>query len=175
MNLEPQIKLVYNFVERPDLLFERLKQCVVWDERLKSRKTASFGVAYNYSGMTYPQTEMLDELIFLCEKISQEIGFMPNNCLLNYYLDGNSKMGYHSDNSAELKPGTGVVIVSLGAECSIAYRHKLEPAIKYKYLLNNGSLLYMDNDIQESWLHTIPKQQAAAARISLTFRLIDQD
>ena len=175
MNLKPHIKLIDNFVDNSDLLFGQIKKCVVWDERLKRRKTASFGVAYNYSGMTYPQTVMFDKLLLLCEKISQTIGFIPNNCLMNYYLDGNSTMGYHSDNLAELKVGTGVVIVSLGAERYITYRSKIEPTLKHKYLLKNGSFLYMDDDVQQSWMHTILKQRAAGERISITFRSIDRD
>ena len=153
-------------------MFDRIKDLVVWDERLRSRKTASFGVAYNYSGMTYPAVDMLDALIPICDRIEEEIGFMPNNCLLNYYPDGNSTMGYHSDNISELKAGTGVAIVSLGAARYIHYRHKGDRAIEYKYLLNSGALLYMNDKIQQHWLHAIPKQLEASERISLTFRHI---
>ena len=175
INLEPHVKLIENFVDNPDRLFERIKKSVVWDEQMKSRKTASFGVAYNYSGMSYPQTIMPSELTLICQKIDLTVGFMPNNCLLNYYLDGNSTMGYHSDNLAELKEGTGVVIVSLGASRYISYRSKEEQKIKYKYLLGNGSFLYMDDNVQKKWMHAIPKQNTAEERISLTFRLIDRN
>ena len=173
MNLEPHIKVIDNFIDNSDLLFERIKKCVVWDERMKRRKTAIFGVAYNYSGMTYPQTAMLHELTPICTKIEWAIGFTPNNCLMNYYLDGNSTIGYHSDNLAELEGGTGVVIISLGAERYISYRYKEEQTIKSKYLLNNGSLLYMDDRVQEKWMHAIPQQKGTGERISLTFRAID--
>ena len=95
MSEEPKIELVSNFVGNSNQLFDRIKDLVVWDERLRSRKTASYGVAYNYSGMTYPAVEMLDALIPICDRIEKQIGFLPNNCLLNYYPDGNSTMGYH--------------------------------------------------------------------------------
>jgi len=85
------------------------------------------------------------------------------------------RQGDRSDNSAELTVGTGVVIVSLGAERYIVYRNKKEQAIKHKYLLNNGSLLYMENNVQEMWMHAIPKHKTAGARISLTFRSIATD
>ena len=64
------------------------------------------------------------ELHPVCEKIQKEIGFLPNNCLMNFYLDGNSPMGYHSDSAEELYPGTGVAIISLGAERHIFYKSK---------------------------------------------------
>ncbi|MGD1920772.1 MAG: alpha-ketoglutarate-dependent dioxygenase AlkB [Pleurocapsa sp.] len=91
---------------------------------------------------------------------------------MNYYHDGNLKMGYYSDSAAELKKGTGVAIVSLGAERVISYRSKLDPEYKVKYGLENGALLYMGNDVQEQWMHAIPKAKNVETRISLTFRQI---
>ena len=35
-----------------------------------------------------------------------------------------------------------------------------------------GALLYMDDVVQENWLHAIPKQKGVGPRISLTFRHI---
>lgn len=169
---KPEIKLINNFIDNPNLLFHRIKNSVTWDERIKARKTASYGVAYNYSGIIYPQTEMLVELIPICQQIEREIGFMPNNCLLNYYPDGKSTMGYHSDTSEELKEGTGVGIVSLGASRFISYRSKGDRAIKHRYLLKSGDFLYMDDRVQEHWMHAIPKQEEAGERISLSFRHI---
>ena len=170
--IEPEIKLINHFIDNPNLLFNRIKNSVIWDERIKARKTASYGVAYNYSGITYLQTEMPRELIPICEQIERKIGFMPNNCLLNYYPDGQSTMGYHSDTSAELKEGTGVGIVSLGASRFISYRSKKERAIEHRCLLESGDFLYMDNCVQKHWLHAIPKQDRAGERISLTFRCL---
>jgi hypothetical protein len=171
-NLEPKIEIITNFVENTNILFNFLKNQINWSEKIKGRKTASFGVPYNYSGITYPEVPMLDVLLPICQKIATELGFYPNNCLINYYLDGNSKMGYHSDSAAELKEGTGVVIVSLGAERVISYRSKLKPEYKVKYKLENGTLLYMENDVQKQWMHGIPKTKDVGERISLAFRQI---
>jgi alkylated DNA repair dioxygenase AlkB len=169
---EPKITLIDNFINNPYELFTRIRDSIIWDERIKARKTASFGVSYDYSGMTYPQSEMLSELVPICNNIEQQIGFMPNNCLMNYYLDGKSSMGYHSDSAEELKTGTGVVIISLEAERHISYRSKIDQETKYQYLLKNGSLLYMDKPVQDEWMHAIPKEKNVGERISLTFRYI---
>ena len=115
---------------------------------------------------------MMNCLIPICQKIKSKIGFYPNNCLMNYYLDGNSTMGYHSDSAAELKEGTGVAILSLGAERTISYRNKLNKEHKVKYKLESGALLYMDNNVQQNWMHAIPKESNVGERISLTFRHI---
>ena len=139
---------------------------------MKARKTASFGVSYDYSGMTYPQTVMHPALEPICKAIENELGFLPNNCLINYYPDGNASMGYHSDSSEELKEGTGVAIVSLGSARHIFYRSKQNKELKHEYSLKSGSLLYMSKDIQGNWMHAIPKERDVGERISLTFRLI---
>ena len=170
--LEPNITIIENFINNPDELFIYIREHVIWDERIKARKTASFGVSYNYSGISYPQIAMLKELKPICKKIEEIVGFMPNNCLMNYYPDGKSTMGYHSDSAEELKKETGVVIISLGCQRHISYRNKADKEIKYKYLLNNGALLYMERKVQDYWMHAIPKQNSVGERISLTFRHI---
>ena len=166
----PDITLIENCLDRRDLLFDKLKFTVSWDERMKARKTASYGVSYNYSGMHYPQTTMLSELLPLCQVIENKFRFYPNNCLLNYYQNGRSSMGYHSDISEELKSKTGVVIFSLGSTRMISYRSKKDKTVKYQYPLNSGSLLYMTEEIQQEWMHAIPKTIDVGERISLTFR-----
>ncbi|QDT30731.1 alpha-ketoglutarate-dependent dioxygenase AlkB family protein [Gimesia panareensis] len=168
----PQLDLYLGFLDNATELFNFLSEQVEWDERMKARKTASFGVAYNYSNMTYPQAEMLPALIPVCERIARQVGFLPNNCLLNYYPDGQSTMGYHSDSTAEMQAGTGVVILSLGSTRFISFRNKQDPELKFSYALNHGDLLYMKREIQDEWQHAIPKDPAAGARISLTFRSI---
>ncbi|OZG70330.1 alpha-ketoglutarate-dependent dioxygenase AlkB [Hahella sp. CCB-MM4] len=170
--IEPDILIKENFVHDADSLFDYIKNTVDWDERMKSRKTASFGVSYNYSGITYPESEMVPELEDIRKKIRSEIGFLPNNCLINYYLDGNSTMGYHSDSAEELLPETGVVIISLGAEREISYRSKTDKDTKFGYILKNGALLYMSKQVQDHWLHAIPMASNCGERISLTFRCI---
>lgn len=170
--LKPNIKIVEDFAPQSFRLFHTLKDSVEWDERMKVRKTASFGVSYDYSGITYPQTEMCEELVPLCEKIEKEFGFSPNNCLINYYPDGNSSLGFHSDSSEELKKGTGVAIVSLGAERAIHYKNIENKSLIIPYNLKSGALLYMGKDVQEEWLHAIPKDEKSGARISLSFREI---
>ena len=168
----PELIIKEHFLDSPDELFSYIRNNVVRDERMKARKTASFGVSYDYSGITYPQTDMFSALDSICKKIEADIGFLPNNCLMNYYLDGTSKMGYHSDSSEELKPGAGVAIISLGAERHISYRSKEDKEHKVKYLLKNGALLYMDKKVQDEWTHAIPKASGAGERVSLTFRHI---
>jgi alkylated DNA repair dioxygenase AlkB len=168
----PDIYLNPAFIAAPGMLFEWLKSAITWDERMKARKTASFGVSYDYSQISYDPVPMPPELDDLCARVEKELGFRPNNCLLNFYPDGNSSMGFHSDTTAELAPGTGVAIVSVGSVRSIAFRNKADRSVQFDYPLEDGSLLHMSQPIQQDWLHAIPKMVCAGERISLTFRAI---
>ena len=174
MSSAPDLILEPGFVDEPLALLRMLQAEVEWDQRLRARQTASFGVSYDYSGMTYPQVAMPPALASLRDRIAQRLGFVPNNCLLNRYLDGESSMGFHSDSSQELAEGTGVAIVSLGAERHIVFRAKADRALEFSYALPAGGLLYMPEGIQSIWLHAIPKAPGAGERISLTFRAIER-
>lgn len=168
--LKPDLHIVPHFIAYPSELFDWLKTGIQWDERMKARRTASFGVAYNYSQIAYDAVPMPAQLDAVCSALAVAVGFRPNNCLVNLYPDGTSSMGFHSDEIVYLTPGTGVAIVSLGAVRSIVFRNKLDRAIESSYALESGSLLYMSQEVQHDWLHAIPKSAGAAERISLTFR-----
>lgn len=169
---KPPIRCFTDFIPHADALFARLSAEVEWDQRMRARKTASFGVAYDYSGITYPELPMPPVLQEIAQQIAATLGFMPNNCLLNYYPDGNAAMGFHSDSSAELAPGTGVAIVSLGAQREMVFRWKADRSQETVCPLVPGSLLYMSKEMQADWLHAILREEGCGARISLTFRQI---
>ncbi len=139
---------------------------------MRARKTASFGVSYNYSQITYAEAPMPTALASLADRIAALIGSAPNNCLLNYYPDGDASMGFHSDSSEDLAPDTGVSIVSLGAARSIIFQLKADRSVERSVELKSGSLLHMPNAIQGEWLHAIPRAPGAGPRISATFRQI---
>lgn len=170
--MKPNIRIKENFIHNADSLFIEMRDGVDWDERMRARKTASFGVSYDYSSISYPYTEMPSNLKEVCSAVDNLIGFLPNNCLLNYYPDGDSSMGFHSDSSEELAENTGIVIISLGSERDIIYRLTKNKELKVRYTLQPGALLYMGKDVQSEWQHSIPKQKGAGERISLTFRHI---
>ena len=164
------ITYIENFIERPEFLFENLKVNVNWDERMAVRKTASFGNAYNYSQISYPFQEFLPELQEIIKKIETALKFEPNNCLINYYLDGKSKMGFHSDQTDILEENTGVAIVSVGETRMLRFRNIQNKEIINDFPLPSGSLIYMTNEVQKEWQHAIPASDTENGRMSLTFR-----
>ena len=164
------ITYIENFIDNPKELFDLLTSTVKWDERMTARKTASFGKAYNYSQIDYPFQEFLPELDSIINQLKPVIGFEPNNCLINYYLDGKSKMGYHSDQTDILETDTGIAIVSIGETRTLKFRN-IENTDQYlTYELTAGSLVYMTQEVQVIWQHSIPKSDTENGRISLTFR-----
>ena len=169
------ITYIENFLDQPDTLFRFLIEKVNWDESMSARKTASYGVAYNYSQMSYPHQDFLPELNPLISEIEKLLHFRPNNCLLNYYFDGSSRMGFHSDQTDNLAVDTGVVILSLGATRTLSFRNTNNKDIRHHYPLPTGSLIYMTNQVQDNWQHAILKDDTTKGRISLTFRKIELD
>ncbi|BCU79625.1 alpha-ketoglutarate-dependent dioxygenase AlkB [Luteolibacter sp. LG18] len=171
---EPEASILPGFLEpaAATLLFDDLCREVAWDERMKARKTACFGQTYDDSGVDYEVVPMPPRLEALCADIERELGFLPTNCLINYYETGGSSMGFHSDATYNLAAGTGVAIVSLGAERELTFRNIAEPTRFVAYPMPHGSLFHMTQLTQAHWMHAVKKDPAAGARISLTFRRI---
>lgn len=153
-------------------LFQALVSGIQWDERMKARKTACFGQTYDDSGVSYEVVPMHPLLVPLCASVGDALGFQPTNCLLNYYENGRSSMGFHSDATYNLAPGTGVAILSIGAERELTFRSKADPGLLIPYMLPHGSLFHMSAPTQEHWTHAVKKTDTDDARISLTFRHI---
>ena len=164
------IRVLSNFLPDSRPLYEHLAASVVWDTRIRARKSMSFGLPYNYSGIEWPAAPFPDAIVPLLGRVAAEAGFEPNNCLANYYPDGESTMGFHSDSTAELEPGTGIAVVSLGAERTITFR-RIDKSASESYRLPPGSLLWMSPEMQADWKHAILADAGATGgRISLTFR-----
>ena len=145
---------------------------VTWDERIQARKTASYGVPYDYAGLTYREEPFPPELESVRVRVAARIREDVNNCLLNYYPDGRSRMGFHSDSETGIVPGTGVAIVSLGVQRPLRFRRSARPEERLDYVLAPGSLLFMAPPVQREWQHALPRSSRREGRISLTFRSI---
>ncbi|MEO1392547.1 MAG: alpha-ketoglutarate-dependent dioxygenase AlkB [Cyanobacteria bacterium J06634_5] len=165
--------LADNLIEQR-ALFDTLRQTIPWEGSMAARRTASFGVPYNYAQMTYPAVPMHTALVPVVEHLHQALGVRFNNCLLNFYETGRSKMGFHADDTSDLQPGTGVAIVSLGHPRKITYRSKADKTQQHSVTLPPGSLLYMTSALQDHWVHAIKRQKDVGPRISLTWRAFNE-
>ncbi|WNG47553.1 alpha-ketoglutarate-dependent dioxygenase AlkB [Archangium minus] len=175
MNPYPKLEGVGHieaFVAEPASLFDALQRTIAWDTRMRARLTASFGAPYNYSGITYPPVPMPPELDALAQRIEDVVQHRITNCLINLYPEGTSSMGFHSDSYAHLQPGTTVSIVSLGGPRILRFRHKAAKEDIVDVPLRSGSLLVMQQRVQDEWMHALPPEPEAPPRMSLTFRQV---
>lgn len=166
------VKYTPGFVCAPEALFARVVAESSWDRRMAARQTASYGLAYNYSGITYPDVPMPDFLSEVAERIAGVVHHPITNCLANLYETGESRMGFHSDSASGVAPGTSTSIVSLGSSRPLTFRLKASPDQTQVLQLEPGSLLVMATSVQESWMHALLPVAESSPRISLTFRHI---
>jgi alkylated DNA repair dioxygenase AlkB len=172
--IEPEVTIQPGYLSpiAATKLYTELRDRIEWDLRMSARHTACYGLSYDYSGVSYENKPMHPLLVPLCTKLEATLGFEPNSCLINYYLDGRSKMGFHSDEIDNLETGTQIIIISLGTERKLSFRSKADYEQRRQYLLPHGSLLYMSQRTQEFWSHAIKRANVLDGRISLTFRRI---
>ena len=170
--MTPDVLHIPNYIVDTDNLFDYVMHNSDFDTSMKARFTTSFGKSYDYNEMTYPAIPFPTNFNDILSNLYYTVGFVPNNCLINLYHDGGSSMGYHSDNTDILTSDTGVAIISLGSTRTLRFKNKLDSSIIVDYVLDDGSLFYMDDAVQRDWLHSIPKSDTLSPRLSLTFRHI---
>jgi len=97
-----------------------------------------------------------------------------NVCLLNFYEDGQQRIGWHSDRE-EIGRDTPIASVSLGAPRKFLVRSQTDGRRDRSSIqLQSGSLVVMEPACQTNYLHSVPKEsEVNSGRINLTFRCKD--
>jgi len=185
----PDGKITYipNFLKltHSNTLFKSLKNNINWqldDITLfgktykQPRLTAWYNdikKTYTYSNITMQPNPLTKDLLHVKKTIENTSGFHFNAILLNLYRNGNDSNGWHADNEKELGEKPIIASLSLGEERIFQFKHREIKTQKHKLLLENGSLLIMAGNMQQKWLHQIPKtKKQVGERINLTFRKI---
>ncbi|WP_338039759.1 alpha-ketoglutarate-dependent dioxygenase AlkB [Luteibacter yeojuensis] len=128
--------------------------------------------AYRYSGTRFVPHPWTTVLLALRDRVADACGVAFNSVLANLYRDGTDRMGWHSDDEAELGPEPLIASLSLGAERTFRFRAKAggEPVAVE---LGHGSLLRMAGATQRLYKHELPaRKRVSGPRINLTFRRI---
>lgn len=165
-----------------NFFFHQLIHSVPWENdeaflfgkhHVLNRKMALFSkksLTYTYSGSkkkAHPWTPILTQLEVL---VLSHVEVEFNTCLINFYPTGSDKMGYHADDEKEIIPHSTIASISLGPNRFFDFKHNYT-AEKVRILLENGSLLTMENEIQLYWKHQLPiMKKVVHPRINLTFR-----
>ncbi len=167
-----------------DRLFEVLNKELDWAERsillfgrqVRQPRLVAFhgdpGLTYRYSGKSLVATGWTESLEEVHQQLSTLIGECFNSVLCNLYRNGADSMGWHADNESELGSQPLIASVSLGAERRFVLKRRRDGA-KREIVPGHGSLLVMRGQVQQHWLHQVPRtRKAVGARINLTFRQI---
>ena len=110
-----------------------------------------------------------NRLSSLKDKIESYTDHKFEVCVLIYYPDGNSGVGFHSDYSA-FGDTTIIPSISLGEEREFEFREK-ESGLVFSQILENGSLVVMGKHCQNRYEHSLPvNSKYKNPRINLTFR-----
>lgn len=134
------------------------------------------GLEYKFGRMTHGlKCHSFDEYpILQCIRQYVEVitGKEFNSVLVNKYVDGTISLGYHHDNDAWLGKNFIVPSISFGAERKLYVKSKDKSDKRlFKYTMESGSLLIMQEGMQEDWLHSVPADKKVnEVRYNLTFR-----
>ncbi len=173
-------------LEKANYYFDHLLKNTPWLEEsitvygkkyMQPRLTALYGTnkkSYTYSNITMHPHQFSNQLLELKNNIEQICNVNFTTCLLNLYRNGRDSNGWHSDDEPELGKNPIIASISLGEKRFFNLKHKRDKNLKYKILLEHGSLLLMKGKTQHNWLHQIPKTtKEKKERINLTFRIIN--
>lgn len=139
------------------------------------RWTQTYMNPYWFSGMVHEAIELPGPFKPYLEW-ANSLGYGEYNlALANFYENGGHYIGAHSDSEPQLVKGAPIVSVSLGQERTFRVRRKDTKQIIKDIELGNGTFVIMGGEMQERYLHEVPKVTGKAGesmgrRINLTFR-----
>ena len=133
------------------------------------RFSQSFGRDYAFSGVSHSALPVPPEIAPFLEWCN-DLGLGRfDQILVNWYADGRHYIGAHSDDERQLRPGSPIVTVSLGATRTFRIRHG--KIILRNVPVSHGKVLAMCGLFQRELKHEVPKTaKVHARRISLAFR-----
>ena len=132
---------------------------------------------YSYSYVTLLAHEFSSNSIMSQIKadVENRFGVTFNSCLVNLYRDNKDGVGWHADDEKSLGHKPTIASLSLGETRRFEFCRKTdnERVPVYGFHLVHGSGLLMKGDVQERWLHCVPKEyHDRKPRLNLTFRTI---
>jgi len=161
-------------------LYTMLRDHIPWEQRSingwpEKRLTMWIGeFEYTYSGILRPAVQWNGDTLVIRRKVEKFVFGKSEDqfqgVLLNYYRDGNDKLGSHADDEETIKPNSPIASVSFGAVRKFVLRHRGNGQ-KLSLELGHGSCLVMSGTTQLFWKHEVPLEtRIKEGRINLTFR-----
>jgi alkylated DNA repair dioxygenase AlkB len=120
-----------------------------------------------------PPAESVPQAILdAARRVSERVREPFNSVGLNLYRGGRDSVAPHNDHLNEIRKGSSIALVSLGAARRMSIRAKAPPRRVMHIDLAPGSLLVMSYATQLHYTHAVPKTtNQVGERISLAFRV----
>ncbi len=175
-----------NFKDLPDDLLKEVdfqqEVVIMMGKRHTPRRLTSYqgeeGMTYRYSGKTRPANPWTPHILAIKTEVEKITNQKYNFALINYYPDGKSKLGWHSDDERDLVSGSIIASVSFGAKRDFQVRTKPskrggKPGPIINIPLESGDLLTMEGDFQKEFKHSVPaRARVKNYRINITLRQV---
>ena len=105
----------------------KLDSDIVFDKQLGNRSVCYYGsYPYSYATISHKSRKIPASGNYLCKILDHLHNIMPdlryNSILVTKYQSGQSSLGFHADNEAEIVQDSTIVTISLGQTRSITFR-----------------------------------------------------
>ena len=182
----PELEIIEEFYDAAEsnCLYQRLLQEQNWPDNRYTVAGRQFilprlqtwhadpGIHYSYSNNLLYTRSWTPLLSGIREKVEAFLNFPFNSVLVNLYRNGEDHVGWHADNEPELGEQPFIASLTFGVERQFCFRHK-KTSETGRILLRSGTLLIMQPDFQQYWLHSVPiDKNVTQERINLTFRKV---
>lgn len=156
-------------------------QVILYGKKMETpRWQQSYGHDYKFSGMIHKAVPLTDPfLINMFNRVFIHSGRPYYQILINWYLDGRHKIGWHSDDESELvssvdmEPRIGIYSFSYGCRRRFDIRAKNEKKSELELYLPNNSCIIMGGECQQFYKHQIPNElRCKERRVNVTWRLL---
>lgn len=167
-----------------DVWFSSLLEELTWTQdeihlfgktHLIPRLNAWYGdpkLDFSYSGIPLKSKGWTTTLSLIRARLEEMYQVSLNSVLANLYRNGRDKMGWHSDDEAQMCPKSPIVSISLGATRNMQFKSKnTKNTERLNISLGHGDIILMHPPTQERLKHCIPEmRRVTESRINLTFR-----
>ncbi|AYV81145.1 MAG: hypothetical protein Harvfovirus18_13 [Harvfovirus sp.] len=132
----------------------------------------SYGKAYNFSRMIHDALPIPEGYVEkLLKWVRNHSKKDYSQVLINWYLDGQHNIGWHSDDETDLVKNSDIYSFSFGESRDFIVKSKAKD-FKKTFIATNNSLLIMCGEMQKYYTHSVPKRaKCNGRRINITFRL----
>lgn len=171
--LRLQFEPTFLSAEEADDLFQNLDCMFSSEPKSKYRRAnRTFGdsglvyiVKFRDNEIRRPTLPWREDLLGIKKRIEALTGDVYNICVVQRYPTG--KIGISPHRDKEMKRGTTIAGVSLGETRTLTMSRGWK---KHELVLTPGSLYIMHPPTNDTWAHSIEKDESKRVRLSLTFR-----